>query len=151
MHPNEFFAIQQTLLRYCRGVDQIDGDLIRSAFVPSALLHGYGTDTMDVETFVARVQDSMANKYLKTQHRIGNTAIISSDPTATETYVSADHLQLIDGQLLLHKFTGRYVDRWTTQNGEWLIEYRGLAVDWTQVVTVDRTMTGTWPSTTRSV
>ncbi len=137
--------IEDALLSYCRGIDRLDREAVRSAYHPGAMLHGYSPEPMSIEAFLDRVIESLGTKFTATQHRISNTRIEPADGGArSESYVLASHLQTTDDGQRLHTFAGRYIDRFTQRDGRWRIERRTLRHDWSTITPVAETMTGAW-------
>lgn len=145
--------IHDALMRYCRGIDRLDGDAVASGFHPDATLHDYGSaGSMPIETFVEHAIGALASRYSATQHRISNTLIefdggdVSSGSALVETYVLATHISPPDEDSgraeELHTFAGRYIDRFTEVDGKWLIAERTLRNDWSTVETIQHRMPG---------
>jgi SnoaL-like protein len=120
--------IYDVMLRYARGVDRRDRDLLRSAYHDGAVDDHVG--------FVGEVDDFIdwAFAYHATQtryqHYIGNhTADITGDSAHAETYYlfvgtdrePADHVTISGG---------RYVDRLERRDGRWAIVARVCVAEW---------------------
>lgn len=146
--------IHRALRSYCRGVDRIEPAAVLAAFHPDAELRDYQPEPMSVQTFVDEVLASLEQRFSATQHRISNTTIeLEGDEAAVvETYVLAFHVS--PGRHgdpdRLHTFNGRYIDRFETRGGPWLIARRSLRVDWSRVETLDETMGGSWVTSGRA-
>lgn len=139
--------ITDALLRYTRGIDRLDGDLVASAFHPGAQCVDYGADPMSIEDFVTYAIPRLGEAYTATQHRVSNIAIEFDEghrAAVCEAYVLAFHVQAAEPHPRLHTFNGRYVDRFQFRNGAWKIATRTLRVDWSRVETIEETMRGTW-------
>ena len=119
--------IVDCLLRYTRGVDRLDLDLVRSAFHPHGL-DCHGPVTGSAEDFLAwwtPLQDDRE----ATQHFVTNqTFEIDGDRAHAETYYLAvmkykesDRSQLV---------AGRYADELKRFEGEWEIAVRVVLPEW---------------------
>ena len=126
--------IQDVLLRYCRGVDRVDMDLVRSAFHQDAWirfpesLHDGPVDGL-LEFAVGELP-----RFVRTMHFIGNSLIEfdGSDTAHVETYLNAYHQgterHQWKGEYV--KLWARYVDRFERRDGVWAIAYRMMLTDW---------------------
>jgi hypothetical protein len=126
--------IHDVLLRYCRGLDRVDMDLVRGAFHEDASidfpesLHKGGRDG-----FVDFLSKEM-RRFVRTMHLLGNSLIEFDGPDVAhvETYLTADH----QGSEEHHwknqtvKLWARYLDRFERRDGVWLIARRRMLVDW---------------------
>jgi len=144
--------ITAALLRYTRGIDRLDGELVASAFHPGAMCVDYGADPLAIEAFVTHAIPRLEQAFSSTQHRISNVAIeLSADrrSAVVEAYVLAFHVQQGETHPHLHTFNGRYIDRFEHRSGEWKIATRTLRVDWTKVEPIESDMGGTWVNSSR--
>lgn len=144
--------IRRALLRYTRGIDRLDGELVLSAFHPGATCVDYGAAPLAIEDFVAYAIPRLGEAYLATQHRMSNITIdFGDDPdqAQSEAYVLAFHVQATDGGHKLHTFNGRYIDDFAWRDGEWKIATRVLRVDWSRVEPIDEDMGGAWVQSAR--
>lgn len=126
--------IEESLLRYTRGIDRLDAALIVAAFHPDAVLEGYGPKERRIEAFAPFAVKSLGAAFQATQHRLSNTHISfdGEDAADVETYVVADHLQRVGNAETIDTFTGRYLDRFERRDGRWAIVRRSLRHDWTR-------------------
>jgi ketosteroid isomerase-like protein len=119
-------AIQDVLLRYARGVDRRDFDLVASCFTPDAAYEGSlarGT----IRDALAALGDAMA-RYISTLHLLGNQLIeIDGDRARSETYALAHH-RLLDGALRV--IAVRYVDELIRDGTRWHIRRRTVHHEW---------------------
>jgi hypothetical protein len=124
--------IEQALVRYCRGVDRGDAELIKSAFHPGAIdEHGPRVGTGD--ELAARLEHSAEHSEQPGLHIISNVYIEFDSETAArvETYVLAYHpLREPNGSETLLVFAGRYLDRFELREGSWRIAHRRVISDW---------------------
>ena len=132
--------IHDALLRYCRGVDRLDPDIIQSAYHPGAR-DNHGSFDGPVDKFIEWVMSNHAGgKVLNSVHHLGNSLITFEDEKIAhgETYVSVNHRRLIDGELFDLISHGRFIDRFEERNDEWKIVDRLVVVDWDRLDRVDR-------------
>ena len=122
--------IEDCMLRYCRGVDRYDLDLVRSAFHPDAYDdHGrFKGPTAELIGYL----DELLPKFSTLTHFRGNMLIEFQDDDIAhvETYALAYHRLIGDpGQELL---CVRYLDRFERRSDEWRIALRRVVVDWSE-------------------
>ena len=123
-------AIHDVLLRYCRGADRCDEELIRSAFHPDAhddhwTFVGSGGD------FAAWVVGVLRKTSVATQHTLPNVLIeLAGDSAAVETSFVAYHHRAVDHGARIDVFGGRYLDTFERRAGEWRIYHRAVVHDW---------------------
>jgi hypothetical protein len=104
-------AIRQAVLRYCRGVDRLDGELMRSAY------HDDATD--DHGVFVGSAAD-LCRRVADDSHATGEVYNI--------TYL----LRAAGGGRQLDTWWGRYLDRYECREGRWAIVHRVCVHEWTR-------------------
>jgi hypothetical protein len=120
-------AISDCLMRYSRGVDRLDKDLVRSVYHPDAT-DDHGAFMGDPEEFIAWVFPLHFNGQIFTQHHLTNHSCeIDGNTAHTETYYiftarNRDETLWIAG--------GRYLDRFEKRSGEWKIATRYCTVEW---------------------
>lgn len=130
----ELFAQQQirdALMRYCRGVDRCDVDLVRSAYHRHATDdHGYWKGTgWDFAEFIvaAKLAD---NDW--TTHSVSNVlAEVDGNTARVESYVRASLKPRDVDEVRI--FVGRNVDRFECLDGDWRIASRVVVHDWDDV------------------
>ncbi|MFW2853477.1 nuclear transport factor 2 family protein [Sphingomonas sp. TX0543] len=137
------YEIEQALLRYTRGVDRKDWELVRSAYRADAIdIHGDFNGTID--EFIAYLVKRHEN-IEQSLHAICNSAFDwkGEDVAIVETYYicyqrlkSADHVEdafgtveLDDDQTLQITAVGRYIDRFVREDATWLIAHRQVTFD----------------------
>ena len=129
-------AIQDVLLRYARGVDRRDLDLVASCFTRDASYDGAlarGT----IGTALARLRDNMA-RYDSTMHCISNQFVeIAGDSASSETYALAYHRLTDSGVAKLFTVGVRYLDELTREGDTWRICRRVVKREWQRTETVD--------------
>ncbi|MFG3133212.1 nuclear transport factor 2 family protein [Streptomyces tendae] len=126
--------IHDVLLRYCRGLDRVDMDLVRGAFHDDAYVQfPESLHIGPVEGFVEFLTGEMP-RFVRTMHLLGNSLIEFDGPEVAhvETYLQADHQGSDEhhwkGEQV--KLWARYLDRFEQRDGVWLIARRRLLVDW---------------------
>ena len=142
--------IADVILRYARGVDRLDFDLVRSCYHPDAY-DDHGSFTGGVEEFIAMCERFLP-KWTATQHFMGNMLIeVDGDLARAETYAVAYHRrESDDGTGKDDVFGIRYVDRFERRDGDWRIGHRVVATEWRRVEPVvhatSRGKVGVWGS-----
>ena len=134
-HTQELWAeaqIRKVLLRYARGIDRLDLDLVRSCYHPGAT-DSHGSFTGTVDEFVTWVE-RVLRRYDATMHFLGNPLVeLGDDVAAVETYGMAFH-RSAGGPPERNLVTGfRYVDRFECRDGEWRIARRVAVTEWSRV------------------
>jgi hypothetical protein len=141
--------IRNVVLRYCRGVDRMDRDLVRSCYHDGAT-DSHGSFEGDVEGFIDWVW-RVLQRYDMTMHLIGNVLVEvdgdDPDRARCESYGIAFH-RTENGAAEGNLTTGfRYVDRFARRpvapggTPEWRIERRVAVTEWARA---DRPE-GHWP------
>jgi hypothetical protein len=124
-------AIREVQIRYCRAVDRMDFELLRSCFHPDASTD-YGFFKGGVDGFIDMGRKSLAN-FAGTTHFTGNQLVeVSGDSAWAEHYTVATHRCPPDEQRPLRDFVTavRYIDRMERRGGDWRIVKRVLILDW---------------------
>jgi len=130
-------AIQETLYRYCRGVDRMDRALTRACWHADGTADYQGMFTGDADALL----DWMWKLHAAMQthsHQLTNRLIeIAGDHAASETYVTVV-LRSKPGRAAVRDILtrGRYVDRWSRRAGRWAIDHRIYLNDWMTFVPV---------------
>lgn len=124
--------IRRVVLRYCRGIDRMDRELVRSCYHPDAS-DEHGSFCGNPEEFLAWVWPLLA-RYTLTMHFVGNLLIeTDGDVAAAETYGIAFH-RSDDPSPHLNLMTGfRYLDRFERRAGDWRIAARVAVTEWSRV------------------
>jgi 3-phenylpropionate/cinnamic acid dioxygenase small subunit len=122
-------AIRDVLLRYARGVDRRDLDLVASCFVPGAEYDGaLGQGT--IETALMALRRSL-ERYQSTMHFMGNQLIeVAGDTASSETYAVAYHRLKGDGEPALFVVGVRYLDDFARAGDGWRIRRRVVKMEW---------------------
>ncbi len=126
--------IRDVLLRYTRGIDRLDLELVRSCYHDDAR-DDHGAYQGDLDGFLAWVGDALSY-FDSTMHFIGNQLIeIEGDVAHTESYCVAYHRRgARDGEQPHDLVTAlRYVDRLERRaEGQWRIADRVCVFDWSR-------------------
>ncbi|MEW9854651.1 nuclear transport factor 2 family protein [Novosphingobium sp. M1R2S20] len=119
--------IHQVLLRYARGLDRLDNELVRSCYWDDAIEdHGHFVGTPD--DFISWA-DGTTLMFEATQHAILNHVCELQDQDAyCETYYHFSGTT-VEGPHFMS--TGRYVDHFQKRDGEWRIANRVTLVEGT--------------------
>ncbi len=133
-------AIRDVVLRYCRGIDRLDLDLVRSCYHPDATDdHGSFRGTRD--EYVEWV-GGMLSRFTGTMHLVANQLVEvdrDGDRAQSETYGVAYHHGDPPEDRRRNFTTGfRYVDRFERREGEWRIAARVAVREWTHTVTTEQ-------------
>jgi hypothetical protein len=120
-------AIWDCLMRYCRGVDRLDADLVRSAYWPDAH-DSHGAVSGTPEEFLTKWIPTQAVREAA-QHAVTNhTVVLDGDLARAETYFSSAMKNA--GSNTLRLVAGRYLDTFERRGSEWRIRGRLVVLDW---------------------
>jgi hypothetical protein len=125
--------IRMCLLRYARGVDRLDMELVRSCYHPDAT-DSHGSFSGTVDEFVPWVE-RVLRRYDVTMHFLGNPLVefVDGDHARVETYGMAMH-RAAGGPPERNLVTGfRFLDRFARCDGEWRIAARVAVTEWSRV------------------
>lgn len=123
-------AIRDLQIRYCRAVDRMDFDLLRSCFHVDATAD-YGFFSGGVDGFIAMAKESLKT-FVRTTHFTGNQLVeVQGDSAWAEHYTVATHRCAADDKGPLRDFVTliRYADRVERRDGDWRIGKRLLILD----------------------
>ena len=113
--------IYECLLRYTRGMDRLDRELVLSAYHPDAM-EDHGPFMAPAAAFVEQVLGFHRDTETCTQHILHNHACeIEGDVAHCETYVSCYSVYPTGKASLSF---GRFIDRFEKRNGDWRITDR---------------------------
>jgi len=125
--------IRTVCLRYCRGIDRRQFDIVRECYHPDALdEHGDFLGTVD--EFIVHAQRSLAT-YESTMHFVGNILVeVDGDQARSETYAIAMHRVAPRGDRPRRDYVVglRYVDDFARRSGRWRIANRVCVFEWTR-------------------
>ena len=122
-------AIHDVVLRYCRGIDRRDFELVRSCYHPDGIDHHTGFDG-NVDEYLAWVQPKL-EELAGTMHHVGNHLVeLYGDLAISETYATNVHW----GHPEIGAFTSgaRFVDLMERRGGRWAIKERWAVREWTR-------------------
>jgi len=134
-------AIRDVLMRYSRGVDRGDVELLKTCFhADSTDNHGHWKG--NGHDFAEFIVQSLPQRTHHTTHSVANV-LIELDPqddnlAQAESYAIA-YLRRTDaeGAEWLDLFSGRYVDRFERRDGHWRIADRVVVHDWSTSTRLD--------------
>ena len=120
-------AIREVIVRFCRGWDRLERDLVQSCYHPGAV-DNHGIYNGPAEDFFDEwAAHPMARAI---HHHLGQTTIeLDGDTATTETYCLATVVGNPDEGTDTRLIMCRYLDRFEKRDGEWKIADRHLAFD----------------------
>ncbi len=124
--------IHEAVLRYCRGIDRLDMDLVRSVYHPGGIDHHTGFSG-PVEQFVEWVSGALG-QFDGTMHLIGNHFVEGAgDVAVSETYGTAVHWGSPADDPRRNFTSGfRYIDHFEKRDGRWAVTERWAVREWTR-------------------
>jgi hypothetical protein len=121
-------AIKACVLRYCRGADRLDRELMLSAYHPDGI-DEHGKFVGGAADFVDWALQQHIDAHLSTQHYVNNHLCeLDGDSAHAETYFM--FVAMNKRGKILQMNGGRYIDRFERRNGTWGIAYRICLRDW---------------------
>ena len=126
--------IQQVILRYCRGTDRCDTEMMASVYHSDAMDH-HGPYDMLGREFAEHICTMMRDRPGgNSQHHITNVLIeVEGDQARAESYFLGVLPKADDaGEYRLASAGGRYLDRFERRDGSWLIAERWVVYDWSR-------------------
>jgi hypothetical protein len=126
--------IRDVLMRYGRGVDRLDEELLRSCYHPDSH-DDHGHWKGKGHDFAAFIVSSLPERTHHSTHAVANILIELDDEdpdvAQSESY-SLAYLRRTDkhGAEWLDFFSGRYVDRFERRDDVWRIANRVVVHDW---------------------
>ncbi len=133
--------IRKVHLRYCRGVDRMDWDLVRSCYHPDAT-DEHGGYSGGIDGFIEWVSAGLP-RFESTMHFTGNQLVeVHGDTAWAEHYAIVQHRRAATAEqpaadLIVNV---RYVDRMERREGEWRIAQRVVIADSEKIETIE----GSW-------
>jgi hypothetical protein len=125
-------AIHDALMRYARGVDRCDVELMRSVYHADAFDH-HGPFQGNAWEFVDQFIPSSREESTFTMHMIGNLLIeIDGDRAHSEAYFVAYVGREEGSREIIDAFGGRYIDRWERRDGKWGVSHREVVHAWSR-------------------
>jgi ketosteroid isomerase-like protein len=130
--------IHEVLMRYCRGIDRCDAELLHGVYHPDAT-DDHGLFKGKAADFVPWALKSLGRDE-GTSHYIANELIeVEGDVANCESYFFAVHRrQNRDGTKSDLIFAGRYVDRFERRKGLWKIAHRQVVFDRSRIDKVEK-------------
>jgi hypothetical protein len=124
--------IHELVLRYCRGVDRLDLDLVRSTYHPDGVDHHTGFDG-PIDDYLVWVAGALS-RFRGTMHLVGNHLVeLDGDLAVAETYGTAVHWGDPPDDPRRNFTSGfRYVDRVERRAGRWAVAERWAVREWTR-------------------
>jgi hypothetical protein len=120
--------ILDCLMRYSRGVDRLDRELLLSVYHPDAV-DDHGMFVGNPEEFADWVVGMHGGTHLSHQHSLFNhTCDLDGDIAHTETYYMFCGMNRAGPPLSMSG--GRYLDRFERRDGRWAIAARVCVRDW---------------------
>jgi hypothetical protein len=133
LSPADDLAIRRVVLRYCRGIDRMDLDLVRSCYHPDAT-DSHGSFSGGVEDFLTWVW-RILQRYTTTMHYIANQLVEphGDDRARCESYGVAVH-RTAGGEARGNLTTGfRFIDDFSRRENGWRIARRVATTEWVRV------------------
>lgn len=117
--------IHRVMLRYCRGLDRLDNEMVRSCYWPEAT-EDHGHFVGDIDGFI-QYADGATLGFESSYHGILNHyAELDGDDAYAETYYQFVGVRAEAPHFMSH---GRYVDHFQRRDGEWRILNRVALVE----------------------
>ena len=122
--------IHEVLLRYCRGLDRGDPELVRAAFHPDGI-HDHNGNPVPIADMVEGLKRPTRKVLRSLAHNITNEHVdLQGDTAFSECYFLACHRVEHEGAEWTWIVGGRYLDRLERRDGAWLIAHRTMLYDW---------------------
>jgi SnoaL-like domain len=123
--------IHDCIIRYSRGVDRLDRELLLSVYHPDAI-DDHGMFVGGPEQFADWALAMHASTHLSQQHCILNHSCdLDGDVAHTETYYMFIGMNRVGAPFVVSG--GRYIDRFERRQGRWAIAARVCVRDWAPV------------------
>jgi hypothetical protein len=123
-------AIKKVQIRYCRGIDRMDWELVRSCYHPDAT-DDHGDYVGGIDGFIEFCRAGCPT-FMSTTHFTGNQLVeVDGDVAWAEHYARAFHRVPPDEDGVVKDLVVncRYADRFERRGGEWRIAHRTVIVD----------------------
>ena len=126
--------IHQALMRYCRGIDRGDAELIQSAYHDDGVDRHFESEPVAAADFARQAVEVVDGWTRITQHHVTNVLIeLDGDTAAVESYyLGVQPTPREDGTEALSMIGGRYLDRFERRDGRWAIADRLVVIDWSR-------------------
>ena len=125
--------IRDVILRYARGIDRRDWDLVAACFVPGAIADYLFVPAAPIEQVIPAIRDAL-NRFASTMHTMGNQLIeLDHDRADSETYAVCYHrIEAAEPQLFTVGM--KYFDELTRRDDGWRIAKRSITFEWQSTV-----------------
>ncbi len=125
--------IEEVVLRYGRGLDRLDWDIVRSCYHPDAF-DDSGVHAAPVDEFIAWSMEFVPSIADLTMHVTGNVLIdLDGDRANVESYVVGLHRKTGEDGVTRDMIVGaRNLDRFERRDGAWKIAHRTLVYEWSR-------------------
>jgi hypothetical protein len=130
--------IHDVLMRYCRGIDRCDEELLRSVYHPDAT-DNHGQFNGTAADFIPWALQALRRDE-RTTHFLCNELIeVQGDTAHCESYLFAVHRRKTKNGTATKDliFGGRYVDRFERREGVWKIAHRQVILEWSRLDLVE--------------
>src|SRR6218665_398683 len=128
--------IRDNMMRYARGVNRLDGELVKACFHPDAI-EQHGPYFGETSIWAEGLPEALRTAFQFTFHLLGNSYIeIEGNRAAHETYFIGYHRFHADPDGLEKDviFGGRYLGiNESRDGGPWLIAERSAVHDWHRI------------------
>lgn len=146
-------AVREVMLTYCRALDRLDEELLRSVFWPDST-HNMGFVGPSNDPSLPNAPGApgdfchyaieVLNTHHKTHHFLANVLVeVEGDEAFTEAYFTAYHRMKAAGTPgaaanawdteMDFWVAGRYMDRMEKRDNVWKITHRSGLTDWTRI------------------
>lgn len=123
--------ILDLLYRYCRGIDRLDLELLKTVYHDGAV-DNHGMFNGPADEYIDWVLPMLRERNVSTTHTSTNQLIeLDGDTAKVESQIQG-HSVYVDpsGQRHMARIGGRFVDYMEKRNGHWGIVHRTLVSDW---------------------
>ena len=117
--------IRQVILRYCRGMDRLDLDLIRSCYFDDAI-DDHGRFVGKAEDFIQWATTATGHFPMQQHAVLNHVCDLDGDDAYTETYYICSNINSAPPHILS---LGRYIDHFQRREGEWRIANRVALIE----------------------
>ena len=127
--------IHEVMMRYCRGVNRLDPELVRSCYHPDAT-EDHGASQGNAHGYSGEFTPEKFTAFKSMFHLVGNELVeLAGDRAAHEAYfVGCHRYDDDDGRETDMFFGGRYLSIFERRDGgPWLIADRTVVHDWSRV------------------
>lgn len=125
--------IHDALMRYCRGCDRADEELLRSVVHADAVFRRGGRTWEGPDAIVGDLIER-TRRAERSLHTVTNELIeIDGDMAHAEFYWIAYGVRSSEGRTFASENAGRYVDRWERrEDRHWRIAHRLYLIEWSR-------------------